>query len=191
MSKRVFFSFHYQDVIDFRANVVRNHKLTKNNNAGYFDASIWEEAKKDSSIALKKLINSELENTSITCVLIGTETYKRPWVRYEIFRSIYRGNNIIGVHINGICDKYGKTKTLGENPFDYIGIEFNQDGSKYAFTEYKNGEWYYFEEIDSTRFFKNEYFNKNNAGKHIKLSNLFTVYNWTKDDGYENFSNWI
>lgn len=26
MAKRVFFSFHYQDVIDFRANVVRNHK---------------------------------------------------------------------------------------------------------------------------------------------------------------------
>ena len=29
MAKRVFFSFHYQDVIDFRANVVRNHWLTK------------------------------------------------------------------------------------------------------------------------------------------------------------------
>ena len=30
MARRVFFSFHYQDVIDFRANVVRNHWLTKN-----------------------------------------------------------------------------------------------------------------------------------------------------------------
>lgn len=29
MAKRVFFSFHYQDVIDFRANVVRQHKTTK------------------------------------------------------------------------------------------------------------------------------------------------------------------
>ena len=46
MAKRVFFSFHYQDVIDFRANVVRNHKLTKDDHAGYFDASIWEKAKK-------------------------------------------------------------------------------------------------------------------------------------------------
>jgi len=46
MAKRVFFSFHYKDVIDFRANVVRSHRLTKNNQAGYFDASIWEEAKK-------------------------------------------------------------------------------------------------------------------------------------------------
>ena len=75
MAKRVFFSFHYQDVIDFRANVVRNHKVTKDNNAGYFDASIWESAKKTSELALKRLINGELENTSVTAVLIGTDTY--------------------------------------------------------------------------------------------------------------------
>ena len=29
MAKRVYFCFHYQDVIDFRANVVRNHWMTK------------------------------------------------------------------------------------------------------------------------------------------------------------------
>ena len=29
MAKKVFFSFHYQDVIDFRANVVRNHSSFK------------------------------------------------------------------------------------------------------------------------------------------------------------------
>ena len=29
MAKRVFFSFYYLDVIDFRANVVRQHWLTK------------------------------------------------------------------------------------------------------------------------------------------------------------------
>ena len=61
MAKRVFFSFHYQDVIDFRANVVRNHWLTKSDreDAGFFDASIWETAKRTSSLALKRLINSE------------------------------------------------------------------------------------------------------------------------------------
>jgi len=48
MAKRVFFSFHYQDVIDFRANVVRKHWLTKRDReaAGFFDASVWETAKK-------------------------------------------------------------------------------------------------------------------------------------------------
>ena len=40
MAKRVFFSFHYQDVIDFRANVVRKHNVTKDKNSKFFDALI-------------------------------------------------------------------------------------------------------------------------------------------------------
>ena len=47
MAKRVYFAFHYQDVIDFRANVVRKHNFTKGvESAGYYDASIWEESEK-------------------------------------------------------------------------------------------------------------------------------------------------
>lgn len=90
MAKRVFFSFHYQDVIDFRANVVRKHWRTKSDrkDAGFFDASIWETAKRTSSLALKRLINSELQNTSVTVVLIGSGTYARRWVRYEIIKSM-------------------------------------------------------------------------------------------------------
>ena len=78
MAKRVFFSFHYQDVIDFRANTVRNHWMTKpdREQAGFFDASVWEESQKKGDIALKRLINGALENTSNTCVLVGTETYR-------------------------------------------------------------------------------------------------------------------
>ncbi|MGH7979250.1 MAG: hypothetical protein ACREE6_07730 [Limisphaerales bacterium] len=42
MAKQVFFSFHYEDVKTFRANVVRNHGFTKENGqeAGFFDASV-------------------------------------------------------------------------------------------------------------------------------------------------------
>ena len=61
MAHRVFFSFHYQDVIDFRANVVRNHWLTKadRDDAGFFDASVWETVKRTSPLAVKRLINKE------------------------------------------------------------------------------------------------------------------------------------
>lgn len=71
MAKRVSFSFHYQDVIDFRANVVRQHWLLKpdRKDAGFFDASIWETAKHTGSVAIKRLINSGVDGTSMTCVL--------------------------------------------------------------------------------------------------------------------------
>ncbi|MEF7612994.1 TIR domain-containing protein [Aquincola sp. MAHUQ-54] len=119
MAKRVFFSFHYQDVIDFRANTVRNHWMTKSDReeAGFFDASVWEESEKKGDQALKRLINGALYNTSNTCVLVGSQTYLRPWVRYEIMKSFTRGNHLLGVHINCIKGKDQKLKALGPNPF--------------------------------------------------------------------------
>ena len=103
IAKRVYLAFHYQDVIDFRANVVRKHNFLGGvEAAGYYDHSIWEETRKTSPVALKRLINSELQNTSVTAVLIGTHTWSRRWVRYEIMKSIERGNKVLGVHINAI-----------------------------------------------------------------------------------------
>ena len=119
MAKKVFFSFHYQDVIDFRANVVRNHWMTKpdREEAGYFDASIWESARKQGDTTLKRLINGGLENTSNTCVLVGSDTYLRPWVRYEILKSFKRGNHLFAVHINGIKGNPWQSRTKGTCTF--------------------------------------------------------------------------
>jgi MTH538 TIR-like domain (DUF1863) len=84
--------------------VVRQHWLTKSDReaAGFFDGSLWESAKKTGSLAVKRLINSGLDGTSVTCVLIGSETYVRPWVRYEILKCFRRGNSVLAVHINTI-----------------------------------------------------------------------------------------
>src|SRR5665213_1899503 len=130
MAKRVFFSFHYQDVIDFRANVVRKHWLTKADReaSGFFDASLWESAKRTNPSAVKRLVNSGLEGTSVTCLLIGSETYLRPWVRYEIMKSFRRGNAILGVQINSITGKDQQTKPSGPNPLAYLGVSFSATG---------------------------------------------------------------
>jgi hypothetical protein len=62
MAKHVYFAFHYQDVSDFRANVVREHNITGGvKSAGYYDHSIWEEGKKASPLAMKRLINAKYD----------------------------------------------------------------------------------------------------------------------------------
>src|SRR6266542_2003768 len=96
MARGVYFCFHYQDVIDFRANVVRNHWLTKADReaAGFVDASLWETARKQGDVAIKRLINSGVSGTTATCVLVGSNTYARRWVRYEIMKSFKKGNLI-------------------------------------------------------------------------------------------------
>lgn len=189
MAKRVYFAFHYQDVIDFRANVVRKHNaLTSADRAGYFDASIWEESKKKGDLALKRMINSELKNTSVTAVLIGSQTYKRTWVQYEIFKSIEVGNYVLGIHINSIKGKDEKTKSQGANPLDYCGLRISDDGSKGTPIVWKDGKWYYFSKLDgfSIQNQPEEY-----RGKNIKLSTWFPTYDWIANDGNSNFKNWI
>jgi hypothetical protein len=107
MAKRVYFGFDYEDVKTFRTNVVRNHDLLKREvqGVGFYDASIWEDTELHGADAVKRLINRNLENTSSTCILIGTRTWQRRWVRYEIMKSYDQGNTLMGVHINGITDK--------------------------------------------------------------------------------------
>lgn len=193
MAKRIFFSFHYQDVMDFRANVVRNHWITQDREAsGFHDASIWESAKKQGSIALKRLINKGLNNTSNSCVLIGSGTYLRPWVRYEIFKSMKKGNHIFGIHINGIKCKNGQTKDLGKNPLDYLGYKISEDGKKLTMYEWKNSKWVLYSEIDGSA----TYVLDNQAltarrGKFYQLSSIYRTYKWNKDNGYKNFDSWV
>ncbi len=189
MAKRVYFAFHYQDVADFRANVVRNHNaLTSADRAGYYDASIWEEARKKGDLALKRMINSELQNTSVTAVLIGSETYSRTWVCYEIFKSIETGNDLLGIHINKIPCKDKKTKPSGPNPFQYCGLWISEDGKRGTPITYKDGQWYYFSKLDGFPISEQA---SHLRGKSIPLSTWYCTYDWIDNNGYENFKNWI
>jgi hypothetical protein len=193
LAKRVFFSFHYVDVIEFRANVVRNHWMTKpdREEAGYFDASVWEEAQREGEAALKRLINGALENTSNTCVLIGSATYVRPWVRYEILKSFRRGNYLFGVHINGIKGRDERTKTLGPNPLLYVGVAFSDDGRTATLLEKDGGDWVKYTRIGGSADYGIEQVEEKYRGKGFTLAEFYPTYDWIADGGYDNFASWV
>jgi len=117
MARRVFFSFHYQRDI-WRVNQIRNiPNVTGCAAAGFQDASIWEDAKKEGDAAVKKLIDDGLVNTSVTLVCIGTKTAGRKYINYEIDQSIAGGNGILGVNIHHLKDKDGNTDYEGDTPY--------------------------------------------------------------------------
>jgi hypothetical protein len=188
MAKRCFFSFHYQDVIDFRANVVRNHNATKDDNGGFFDASIWESSKKQGDIALKRLINGGLENTSVTVVLIGSQTYARRWVHYEIMKSIERGNYVLGIHINSIRDRYGAVKPLGPNPFGHLGLEISADGCFGTPIIWNGSRWVYYQDLGKFSVSEQAH---DKRGKRLQLKTWLPTYDWVADNGFENFGKWV
>lgn len=137
MARRVFFSFHYQRDL-WRVNVVRNSGAIEGiSAAGFHDASLWEETKRKGDVAVKKLIDSGLDGTTVTVVLIGAETANRKYVSYEVEQSVARGNGILGIRINNIKDKDGRTDPPGAVPAALTTI----GAAVYTWEYGKLGEW--------------------------------------------------
>jgi hypothetical protein len=114
--RRVFFSFHYEGDI-WRATVVRNTGIVDAiARVGWTDASLWEKAKREGKAEIQRLIDNGLKQTSVTAVLIGTDTASRDWVNYEIKQSISRGNGLFGVYIDRIGDQQGTRSKRGPIP---------------------------------------------------------------------------
>lgn len=187
-TRRVFFSFHYQRDI-WRVQQVRNHWLTKDDReaAGYFDGSLAEKAKTQGKAAVKRLINQGTQGTSVTCVLIGAETFQRHWVDYEIFRSIELGKGMFGVRIHGLKNKDGYTDKEGASPFSFLGYGSNKDGKMAPYAYYKDG-WKIYADGNLITPSAASYLV---PGTTPVLSSLFKVYDWVTDKGYENFSDWV
>lgn len=114
--RRVYFSFHYEKDIWRASNVRNSAQFDAIARTPWQDASLWEEAKRNGNHAIRRLIDNGLTYTSVTVVLIGSETATRPWVKYEIDKSIERGNGLIGVRIHNIRDKDGRQSKAGDVP---------------------------------------------------------------------------
>ena len=50
-------------------------------------------------------IGRQMDGTSVTCVLIGSQTVNSRWIKYEIEQSIEKGNGLLGMYIHNVKDK--------------------------------------------------------------------------------------
>jgi len=141
MARRVFFSFHYKNDV-WRANIVRNSWVTQDDKeaAGFIDAASFEEIKKGGDAAIKKWIREQLDGTSVTVVLIGSDTSKRDYVKYELKKSYEKGNGMLGIYIHKLKDETGNTSSKGSNQFGEIGKDEN-DNPVYFSVDYTTYDW--------------------------------------------------
>lgn len=152
MARKVFFSFHYKNDV-WRANVVRNSWVAQGREAaGFIDSAEFEKLKAKGDDAVKRWIDGQLKNTSVTVVLIGSETSKRKYVRYEVVKSYEKGNGLVGVYIHKVEDRDGNASAKGDATFGELGkdsdgnsIYFFQVAKTYDYIDddgYKNmGKW--------------------------------------------------
>ena len=125
MAKRkVFYSFHF-DYDVFRVQQIRNMGVLEGNEP--VSVNEWEKVKDGGDTEIEKWIEDTMCYKSCVVVLVGEETYKRPWVKYEIKKAWKDGKGLLGIYIHNLKDpKTGKC-TKGTNPFEQF--TFN-DGSK-------------------------------------------------------------
>ncbi len=120
MAKRqVFYSFNYKEDV-FRVQQIRNIGVVEGNKP--VTANKWEEVKKKGDKAIKTWIDENMAKKSCVIVLIGSDTYNRKWINYEIEQAWNRGKPLLGIRIHNIKCMNKGTSTKGKNPFDYFTI---------------------------------------------------------------------
>ncbi|CAN7776151.1 TIR domain-containing protein [Cupriavidus necator] len=121
--RQIFYSFHFDNDV-MRVQQVRNMGVIEGNAA--VAPNTWEEVKRKGRASIETWIEDNMKYRSCVVVLIGTETHKREWVKYEMEKAWRDGKGLLGVHIHNLnCPNTG-TCTKGNNPFDQF--TFRQGG---------------------------------------------------------------
>ena len=122
--RQVFYSFHFDNDV-FRAQQIRNIGALEDNKP--LSVNDWEEVKKKGDAAIEKWIEDNMKYRSCVVVLVGEETAKRKWVKYEIKKAWNDGKGLVGIYIHNLKDpKTGKCNK-GPNPFDQFTFDSGSD----------------------------------------------------------------
>lgn len=191
MTRRTFFSFHYEPDV-WRVWNVRNSWVINDREQipdGLLDASVFEVSKRESPEALKRILREGLKNSSVTCVLVGAETSLRRWVRYEIVHSIIKGNGLLSVDIYEVRDRSGLTSSKGTNPLDQIGLYKTDTGIYFA--EASQGKWVKYGDYSLAIPASNLWFPAPTSTTVVPLSTHCMQYDFIKQNGRQNIRGWI
>lgn len=191
MARRTFFSFHYAPDV-WRAWNVRNSWVIKPEDEidqGFFDASVFEASKRESDDSLKAFLRDGLKNSSVTCVLTGTDTWRRRWVRYEIARSVVRGNGLLTVFIHGVKNSEQEVATKGADPLAQMGLYRTASGIYLA--EWSGDKWVRYQDYKPAIPEGDLWFDAPASSTVVQLSTHCMSYDFTAQNGRANIGGWI
>lgn len=122
MAKKVFLSFYYDEDVRRVSQVKQMGALDEQ---PLLSANDWEKVESGSDDAIKRWIHEQMKDKICNIVLIGTNTYRRPWVKYEASYAWNNGLAVMGIHIHNLKDPITGKSAKGLNPFTGINITHN------------------------------------------------------------------
>jgi hypothetical protein len=188
---KAFFSFCYDEDKGRVDTVYQEWKIRHPNVIlDCLDSMVAEQAKALGETEIKRAIREAVDQTRVTCVLVGAHTWQDRWVRYAIARSLERGSGLLAVRVNGIADpKTGRTTVAGWNPLAYLGIGKLKGGSSLLY-ENVNGQWTRYED-HSPIISKPTYLPDMSVGYVQALSVGLREYDYAAQRGAEHLPEWI
>ena len=133
MPQRVFFNFDF-DRDYLRAKIVRDawEFHGKGETLPFYDPGGFEEAIRAAG-SIQNWLDGHLRECSVLAVLVGYESYKKPWVLESVRKSIELNLGILAIDIHGICDPHAGTDVShGLCPLDLLRL---------SMTKYRRYEW--------------------------------------------------
>jgi len=139
--RKVFFSFNYERD-SFRAKQAYESWMSRldRDASGYAEDELWEELKKQGEEAIKSWIDREMQETTVTVVLIGAETDKDPYVNFAIQKSFQKKQGLVGVYVHNMKDHQENKDSLGQNPLEHYYVKKGEE-KVYLSKIYPTYEW--------------------------------------------------
>jgi hypothetical protein len=131
------------------------------------------------------MIDKGLEGTTATVVVAGYETWSREWVRYEIARSLARGNGLVTVFIDGCeCPNTG-FNPRGPNPLSFMAVGWNNR----IYEKNAWGEWVPYSKINEEISWP-KWLQRPMPNHLMPLDRCADARDWIQNDGRQNLVHW-
>lgn len=211
--RRAYFAFHFDDIM--RVNNVRNAWKIDHPDApamrSFYDSSLWERRKLEGDESIKALIRQGVEYTSAVCVLVGSETWLRRWVRYEVARAVIDSRGLLAVHLNNLAHHLRRQRDdWGPNPLEFMGVGkvqpngvnpllgqanslanfLSREAPQYYLFEWTGGAWVRYRDYTNPVSLP-RYLSDPGVGYVRPLSAGTAIYDFVYGQGHKNIGSWI
>ncbi len=97
MARKIFISFQHDDRM--RAKGFNLLRWNKNVDVEFVGRHLLDPVDSERPEYIRAKISEQLNGTSVTVVLIGQKAWDSDWVKYEIERSLEKGNGLLGIRL--------------------------------------------------------------------------------------------
>jgi Thoeris protein ThsB, TIR-like domain len=200
VARKVYFAFDFDDLT--RVETVRQTGkvgLRETIQRGFYDRAVWESRAAKNAAGLLALMREAVKLSSAVCVLVGANTWRSRWVKYEIARALVEERGLLAVHISGIGES-DTPERAGLNPLCTMGLYQHENGHCYLVERHetvKNAdtgelgfEWRLYQDHPDP-VLPPRYVGGIGIGRAAPLSLFTAEHDFTADDGATHIGAWV